>query len=91
MKTNKEFQMKVSSKSNPNSIAGAIVNFLKEYDSLEIQVVGAGSLNQAMKGMAIARGFIAPRGRDLICMPAFSEFEIDTEERTALKLLVREV
>ena len=57
--------LKVSSKSNPNSVAGAIANVFREKGSVEIQSVGAGALNQAIKAIAIARGFIAPMGVNL--------------------------
>ena len=53
-----------------------------------LQAVGAGSLNQAIKAIAIARGYVAPTGKDLICVPAFSDIVIDGEERTAIKLIV---
>ena len=52
------------------------------------QAVGAGSLNQAIKAIAIARGYVAQTGKDLICVPAFSDIVIDGEERTAIKLIV---
>ena len=55
---------------------------------MEIQAIGAGSLNQAIKAIAIARGYVAPSGKDLICIPAFSDIIIDGEERTAIKLIV---
>jgi stage V sporulation protein S len=80
--------LKVSSKSNPNSVAGALANVFREKGHVEIQAVGAGALNQAIKAIAIARGFIAPSGKDLICIPAFSDINIDGEERTAIKLIV---
>ena len=50
--------------------------------------IGAGALNQAVKAVAIARGFVAPHGMDLVCVPAFIDINIDGEERTAIKLLV---
>ena len=53
-----------------------------------MQAVGAGALNQAVKAIAIARGFVAPHGIDLVCVPAFADIEIDGEERTAIKLIV---
>lgn len=53
-----------------------------------MQVIGAGALNQAVKAVAIARGFVAPNGIDLICIPAFNEVMLDGEERTAIKLIV---
>ena len=80
--------LKVGTKSNPNSVAGALANVFREKDSVEIQAIGAGALNQAIKAIAIARGYVAPTGKDLICVPAFSDVDIDGEERTAIKLIV---
>ena len=80
--------LKVRSKSNPNSIAGALENVLKEKNTVEIQAIGAGALNQAIKAIAIARGFVAPSGKNLICIPAFTDIMIDGEERTAIKLII---
>lgn len=80
--------LKVSSKSKPNSVAGALANAFREKQTVEIQAVGAGSLNQAIKAIAIARGYVASTGKDLICIPAFSDIMIDGEERTAIKLIV---
>lgn len=83
--------LKVSSKSNPSSVAGAIANVFKEKNTVEIQSVGAGAINQAIKAIAIARGFVAPSGKNLICTPAFSDISIDGEERTAIKLIVEAI
>ncbi len=80
--------LKVSSKSNPNSVAGALAGVLRERGNAEIQAVGAGALNQAVKAVAIARGFVAPSGMDLVCVPAFTDIQIDGQERTAIKLIV---
>ena len=80
--------LKVSSKSNPNSVAGAIANIFRERGNVEIQAVGAGALNQAIKAVAIARGFVAPTGKNLVCIPAFQDIAIDGEERTAIKLII---
>lgn len=80
--------LKVSAKSKPNSVAGAIAGVLRENGSAEIQAVGAGAINQAVKAVAIARGFVAPSGMDLICIPAFTDIIIDGEERTAIKLII---
>lgn len=80
--------IKVSSKSNPNSVAGALANYLREKDTIEMQAIGAGALNQAIKAIAIARGFVAPSGKNLICIPAFSNILIDNEEKTAIKLII---
>jgi len=81
--------LKVSAKSSPNSVAGALAGMLRERGSVEIQSIGAGALNQAIKAVAIARGFVAPSGIDLICIPAFIDIIIDGEERTAIKLFVQ--
>ena len=80
--------LKVSSKSNPNSVAGALAGVIREQGAVEIQTVGAGALNQAIKAIAIARGFIAPSGMDLSCVPAFTDILINGEERTAIRILV---
>ena len=80
--------LKVSSKSNPNSVAGALANVFREKGSVEIQAIGAGALNQAIKAIAIARGFVAPAGVDLVCIPAFAEVEVEGEDRTGIKLIV---
>ena len=83
--------LKVSTKSNPNSVAGAIAGVLKEDDKVEIQAIGAGALNQAIKAIAIARGFVAPSGVDLICVPAFTGVEVEGEDKTGIKLIVKGV
>lgn len=80
--------LKVSAKSSPNSIAGALAGFIRESGKVEIQAIGAGALNQAIKAIAIARGFVAPSGLELICIPAFTDVEIDGVEKTAIKLIV---
>lgn len=81
--------LKVSSSSSPNKVAGALAGVLREEGIAELQAVGAGALNQGVKAVAIARGFVAPSGIDLICIPAFTDIEIDGEERTAIKLIVQ--
>jgi stage V sporulation protein S len=80
--------LKVSSESSPKSVAGALAGVLRERDGAELQAIGAGALNQAVKAVAIARGYVAPSGKDLICVPAFTDIEIDGEERTAIKLII---
>lgn len=83
--------LKVSSKSNPSSVAGALANVFREKGTVEIQAVGAGALNQAIKAIAIARGFIAPSGKNLVCIPAFTDITIEGVEKTAIKLIVDSV
>ena len=82
--------VKVSSKSNPNSVAGMIASLIREEDKVEVVCIGAGALNQAIKAIAVARGFVAPIGKDLICIPAFTEIDLDGDNRTAIKLIVEE-
>lgn len=83
--------LKASTKSNPNNLAGAIAGVLKEDDKVEIQAIGAGALNQAIKAIAIARGYVAPSGVDLICVPAFTGVEVAGEDKTGIKLIVKGV
>lgn len=81
--------IKVSSKSVPQKVAGALANLFREgSESVEMQAIGAGALNQAIKAIAISRGFVAPTGKNLVCTPAFSDIQINGEERTAIKLIV---
>ena len=79
--------LKVGTKSNPNSVAGALANVFKNTDSVEIQAIGAGALNQAVKAIAIARGFVAPSGKNLVCIPAFQDISIEGEENEACDYL----
>lgn len=81
--------LKVSSKSNPNSVAGAIAGILKENTQVEMQAIGAGAVNQSVKAIAIARGFVAPSGDNLVCIPAFVDIEINDEKRTAIKFIIK--
>ena len=82
--------LKVSSKSNPNSVAGALAGVLRQSGAVEVQVVGAGALNQAVKAIAIARGFVAPSNIDLVCIPTFADIGIDGQSRTAIRLAVED-
>ena len=81
--------LKVSTKSNPNLVAGALVNILKEKENVEIHSIGAGALNQAIKAVAIARGFVAPSGKEIIVIPSFLEVTIEGQIKTAIKLVVK--
>ncbi len=79
--------LKVSSRSVPNMVAGAISGVVRESGSVEVQAVGAGATNQAIKAIAIARGYLAPVGIDMVCIPAFASVQIDGEDRTAIKII----
>lgn len=80
--------LKVSSKSNPNLVAGALAGVINDNKTAELQAVGAGAVNQAVKAIAISRGFLAPSGIEIVCVPSFSEVTIDNEIRTAIKLQI---
>jgi len=78
--------LKVSTKSNPNSVAGAIAGAIRNSGAVVMQVVGAGALNQATKASVIARGILSAGGLDIVVTPSFADIEIDGEQRTALRL-----
>ena len=80
--------LKVSSKSSPASVAGAIAGMMKDGVPVEIQSVGAGAVNQAVKAIAISRGFLSPVGIELVCVPSFADIVIDGEYRTAIRFSV---
>ncbi len=81
--------LKVSSKSNVNSVAGMIAHTMKEKGKVELRAIGAGAINQTVKAIATARGFLAPEGIDLVCIPAFIEVEIENEEKSGMKFFVQ--
>ena len=80
--------LKVAALSKPKSVAGAIAAVLREKGTVEIQAVGAGAVNQTVKSIAIARGYVAPNGIDIVCIPSFAEIEINGEKRTAIRFVV---
>ena len=81
--------LKVAADSKPKAVAGALAAVLREKGSVELQAVGAGAVNQAVKAIAITRGYVVPNGMDLIAIPAFTKVEIEGEERTAIRFLVQ--
>lgn len=81
--------LKVSANSSPKSVAGALAAVIREEGKAKIQAIGAGAINQTIKAVAICRGYVAPNGIDLIMIPAFTEIEIDNEDRTALKFKIK--
>ena len=80
--------LKVSAHCNPNSVAGALAGVLRERSSAELQAIGAGATNQAVKAIAIARSYLRPNELDLVCVPEFTDVEIEGNVRTAIRLLV---
>lgn len=67
--------LKVGAGSSPQSVASAIANTIYESKTCKIRAVGAGAVNQAVKAIAIARGYAAPRGHNLVCIPGFASIE----------------
>ncbi len=80
--------LKVSSKSNPNSVAGAIAGALGKEVMVELQAIGAGAVNQAVKAVAVARRFLNEAGKDIGMIPGFVDIEIGGEKRTGVSLKV---
>jgi len=80
--------LKVSAKSRSTAVAGAIAGVIREIGHAEVQAIGAGAVNQAVKAIAIARGYLAEDGIDIVCVPSFTEVSISDQERTAVKLVV---
>ena len=80
--------LQVASSSQPSAVAGAIAGILRERKLCEIQAIGAGAINQTVKAIAIARGYLAPTGIELMCVPSFADIEINGEERTAIRFKV---
>ena len=83
--------LKVSSSSDPAAAAGAIANGIRETGVAEIQVIGPRAVNQAVKAIAIARGYLAAGGMDVYCVPGFASLRVgnEAEERTAIQFTVR--
>jgi stage V sporulation protein S len=80
--------IKVAAESRTSAVAGAIAGVVREHKRAEVQAIGAGAVNQAIKATAIARGYLHEDGLDVICIPEFTSVEIDGKERTAIRLVV---
>ena len=80
--------LKVSARSRPSAVAGAIAGVVRENGRAEVQAIGAGATNQAVKAVAIARDYLRETGIDAICLPAFIDVTIENEDRTAIRLVV---
>ena len=80
--------LKVSSQSKPKLVAGAIAAVLRNGEIVELQAIGAAAVNQAVKSIAVARGYVAPNDIDLVCYPAFSQLEVDGAEKTSIKFII---
>lgn len=80
--------LKVSARSRPSAVAGAIAGVVREYGRAEVQAIGAGATNQAVKAAAIARDYLSETGIDAVCLPAFIDVIIENEDRTAIRLVI---
>ena len=80
--------LQVASASSPSSVAGAIAGVIRESGTCELQAIGAGAINQTVKAIAIARGYMAPAGIELVCSPFFKDIQINGEDRTAIRFRV---
>lgn len=80
--------LKVSARSRPSAVAGAIAGVVRESGRAEVQAIGAGATNQAVKAVAIARDYLRETGIEAVCLPAFIDVTIENEDRTAIRLVV---
>ena len=80
--------IKVSATSRTSAVAGAIAGVVREYKRAEVQAIGAGAVNQAVKALILATGYLKNDGIDICCVPEFVEVEIDDKVRTAIRLVV---
>lgn len=86
--TDRSEVLKVSARSRPSAVAGAIAGVVRESGRAEVQAIGAGATNQAVKAVAIARDYLHETGIEAVCLPAFIDVTIDNEDRTAIRLIV---
>jgi stage V sporulation protein S len=80
--------VRVAAQSKATAVAGAIAGIVREHGQAQVQAIGAGAVNQAVKAIAIARGFLALEGVDLVCVLGFADVDIDGQERTAIRFTV---
>ena len=80
--------IKVAATSRSTAVAGAIAGVMRERGQVHVQAIGAGAVNQAIKAVTIARGYLELDGIDIICLPSFVEVMIDDQERTAVRLTI---
>ena len=80
--------IKVSARSRTAAVAGAIAGVMREVNKAEVQAIGAGAVNQAVKAIVIAKGYLAEEGVEIACVPSFVEVMIDGQERTAIRMVV---
>ena len=80
--------LKVAPTSKSVLVAGAIAGVVRTWSRVELHAIGAGAVNQAIKAIAISRGYVAPGGLDLVCIPSFIDLSLDVQETTGIRFLV---
>jgi stage V sporulation protein S len=80
--------IKVSANSRTSAVAGAIAGVIREYQRAEVQAIGAGAVNQAVKALVLATGYLKNDGIDVTCVPEFADVAIEDKMRTAIKLVI---
>jgi stage V sporulation protein S len=80
--------IRVAAASRSTAVAGAIAGVMREQGHVNVQAIGAGAVNQAIKAVTIARGYLELDGIDVVCVPSFVEVVIDGQERTAVRLSI---
>ena len=80
--------IKVSANSRTSAVAGAIAGVIREHRHAEVQAIGAGAVNQAMKALVLATGYLRNDGIQISCVPEFADVTIDDKVRTAIKLVI---
>ena len=80
--------IKVSANSRTSAVAGAIAGVIREHKYAEVQAIGAGAVNQAMKALALATGYLKGDGIDIVCTPQFVDVDVEDQVRTAIRLIV---
>jgi stage V sporulation protein S len=82
--------IKVAATSRSTAVAGAIAGVMREIGQVDVQAIGAGAVNQAVKAVCIARGYLEEDGIEIICIPSFVEVQINDHERTAVRLSIKQ-
>ena len=80
--------IRVAAQSRSTAVAGAIAGVIREHGRADVQAIGAGAVNQAVKAAAIATGFLALDGLEIVCIPGFADVEIGGQERTAIRIAI---
>ncbi|MEO8355974.1 MAG: stage V sporulation protein S [Chloroflexota bacterium] len=83
--------IKVSANSRTSAVAGAIAGVVREHKRAEVQAIGAGAVNQAVKALVLAVGYLRGDGIDVVCVPEFVDITIEDKVRTAIKLVIEPV